>query len=74
VVDVQALPYVALLIVMLFFIYAVIGMQVGVSSFIFDYYRRQRSKRLCFTRRLSVCLFACLTTSRENTDRIFVKI
>ena len=29
VVCVQALPYVALLIVMLFFIYAVIGMQVG---------------------------------------------
>lgn len=28
----QALPYVALLIVMLFFIYAVIGMQVGRAS------------------------------------------
>ena len=26
----QALPYVALLIVMLFFVYAVIGMQVGI--------------------------------------------
>ena len=31
----QALPYVALLIVMLFFIYAVIGMQVTA---IWDYY------------------------------------
>lgn len=29
----QALPYVALLIVMLFFIYAVIGMQVGAPWF-----------------------------------------
>lgn len=31
----QALPHVALLIVMLFFIYAVIGMQVESSLFIF---------------------------------------
>ena len=30
--SLQALPYVALLIVMLFFIYAVIGMQVSTSS------------------------------------------
>jgi ABC-type methionine transport system permease subunit len=32
----QALPYVALLIVMLFFIYAVIGMQVGQNLGIGD--------------------------------------
>lgn len=31
----QALPHVALLIVMLFFIYAVIGMQVQSSIFVF---------------------------------------
>jgi hypothetical protein len=36
----QALPYVALLIVMLFFIYAVIGMQVSIGfiSTLFHFY------------------------------------
>lgn len=34
----QALPYVALLIVMLFFIYAVIGMQVNKAFFVFGFY------------------------------------
>jgi len=33
----QALPYVALLIVMLFFIYAVIGMQVHIAAVVFTY-------------------------------------
>lgn len=37
-VSTKALPYVALLIAMLFFIYAVIGMQVGDCLFIFFYY------------------------------------
>lgn len=42
----QALPYVALLIVMLFFIYAVIGMQVlYVFHFIFHYFRKQKLKK-----------------------------
>ena len=51
--DVQALPYVALLIVMLFFIYAVIGMQVGVSLFNL---LLTSPRRLRFTRRFFVCL------------------
>lgn len=35
----QALPYVALLILMLFFIYAVIGMQVGIHFIDIAFYR-----------------------------------
>jgi voltage-dependent calcium channel N type alpha-1B len=36
--SIKALPYVLLLIFMLFFLYAIIGMQVGTCSFIFEAY------------------------------------
>ena len=53
--DLQALPYVCLLIAMLFFIYAIIGMQVGQSIF-------QRIKIACLaTHSLTECPFVFWT-------------
>lgn len=66
----QALPYVCLLIAMLFFIYAIIGMQVTISALTVTVSNPALS--LWFGVQMGYCLLSRINTQLRMRERLFL--